>query len=98
MAYTTLATYNPIRSSYPYTTMYIHIHCLLSHSSPHSTPLFFLSIPLARVYKFPQGDRYEGSFQKGCMHGQGVYHFSKGDVFEGEFQENKRHGQGMVST
>lgn len=42
------------------------------------------------------GDRYEGEWKDGRMHGKGAYHYSNGDKYEGEWKEDKRHGKGTV--
>lgn len=35
------------------------------------------------------GRRYEGQFQNGLMHGEGLYVIGNGDVYEGAFQNDK---------
>lgn len=40
------------------------------------------------------GDRYEGEFREGNMHGWGIYTWANGDRYEGEYVAGKRHGQG----
>ena len=57
--------------------------------TPHpsvATP-FFSSV-LVQVYRWPNGDTYEGAFAKGAMTGSGVYRFIAGrngerDVYTG---------------
>ena len=50
------------------------------------------------VVSFPNGDRYEGEFRNGLMHGWGVYVSKLGDRYEGRFENDIRHGQGTLST
>jgi len=45
---------------------------------------------------FPNGDRYEGEFRDGLLHGRGVYSYSGGDRYEGEFQYDQREGRGSL--
>jgi len=50
------------------------------------------------VVSFPNGDRYEGEFRNGLMHGWGVYVSALGDRYEGMFENDIRHGPGTLST
>lgn len=45
---------------------------------------------------FPNGDRYEGEFRDGLLHGRGVYSTSGGDRYEGEFRYDQREGRGSL--
>jgi hypothetical protein len=44
---------------------------------------------------FPNGDVYEGEFEKDLPHGEGKYIFSNGSVYEGEFAKGHLHGHGQ---
>ncbi|XP_012585485.1 PREDICTED: radial spoke head 1 homolog [Condylura cristata] len=44
--------------------------------------------------RLPNGDTYEGSYERGQRHGQGVYKFKNGARYTGEYVMNKKHGQG----
>ena len=44
---------------------------------------------------FPNGDVYEGEFEKDLPHGEGKYFFSNGSVYEGEFAKGHLHGHGQ---
>jgi len=41
------------------------------------------------------GNRYEGQWKDGKMHGQGVFEFVNGNRYEGQFKDGKRNGQGV---
>lgn len=47
------------------------------------------------VYKYANGDVYEGQFKDGYMHGKGLYRFSDGDTYEGDFSDGVMHGKGI---
>ena len=44
---------------------------------------------------FPNGDVYEGEFEKDLPHGEGKYIFNNGSVYEGEFAKGHLHGHGL---
>ncbi len=50
------------------------------------------------VVSFPNGDRYEGEFRNGLMHGWGVYVSKLGDRYEGTFENDLRNGPGTQTT
>jgi len=50
------------------------------------------------VVSFPNGDRYEGEFRNGLMHGWGVYVSKQGDRHEGMFENDLRNGPGTLTT
>jgi hypothetical protein len=50
------------------------------------------------VVSFPNGDRYEGEFRSGLMHGWGVYVSKLGDRYEGMFENDLRNGPGTQTT
>jgi hypothetical protein len=51
------------------------------------------------TFSFANGDKYEGSFDMGAIHGpNAVYTEADGSVYRGEFQNNLRHGQGNYLT
>lgn len=49
------------------------------------------------VVTFPNGDRYEGEFKDGLLHGWGVYYYANGDKYEGEFKTDVKHGKGAFT-
>jgi len=48
------------------------------------------------VVTFPNGDRYEGTFESGLMHGWGMYTRRNGERYEGQFYHDLKHGNGTV--
>ena len=46
------------------------------------------------VVTFPNGDRYEGGFDKGLFSGWGVYYYHNGDRYDGEFRNDMKSGRG----
>ncbi|HAS81194.1 MAG TPA: hypothetical protein DCS43_00580 [Verrucomicrobia bacterium] len=50
------------------------------------------------VVTFPNGDRYEGEFRHGLMHGWGVYVTKLGDRYEGRFENDLRSGSATQTT
>ncbi|KAM8975690.1 radial spoke head 1 homolog [Pelodytes ibericus] len=44
--------------------------------------------------RLPNGDTYEGLYEKGKRHGQGTYRFKNGARYVGEYSQNLKHGLG----
>jgi len=49
----------------------------------------------AGVFKFANGDQYDGQWLNGKPHGMGKYIFANGDKYTGNFLLGKRHGFGV---
>lgn len=47
------------------------------------------------VYKRVNGDRYEGEWRNGRMHGKGVKVMANGDVYNGTWENDKAEGNGV---
>jgi hypothetical protein len=47
------------------------------------------------LYKYKEGDQYDGEFKKGKRHGQGKYIFLDGSYQEGEWENNKLEGDAI---
>ena len=43
---------------------------------------------------YPDGSRYEGTWNIGQRQGMGTYFYTNGDTYEGEWKEGRRHGHG----
>ena len=41
------------------------------------------------------GDKYQGGWKNGVMHGQGTYQFANGDKYIGTFKNGLRDGEGV---
>lgn len=51
------------------------------------------------VYKFANGDTYDGEWHENSMHGQGVYTYAKtGNTYEGQWANNRKHGKGVLTN
>ena len=48
-------------------------------------------------YSFPDGDLYEGEFQKGKKHGRGKMTSADGSSYDGEYADGKKHGTGTYT-
>jgi hypothetical protein len=48
----------------------------------------------AGVLMWPNGDRYEGHFERNNRHGQGTLRFSNGTEYVGQWRNNVMHGEG----
>ncbi len=46
------------------------------------------------IYKFNNGEKYEGEYKNGIKNGKGKYTFSNGDIYEGEYKNGLRDGEG----
>jgi hypothetical protein len=46
------------------------------------------------IYKYDNGDIYEGDFVEGLREGQGEYLYNDGSVYRGSWKEDKKHGSG----
>ena len=44
---------------------------------------------------YPNGDTYEGEYDKGKRQGYGVYSFSDGERYEGQWYQDQQHGKGI---
>eukprot|EP00899_Mesostigma_viride_P006515 jgi/Mesvir1/15865/Mv03411-RA.1 len=44
--------------------------------------------------KYPDGSRYEGQWENGKRHGQGMYTFPNGDIYDGGWLLDKKSGPG----
>jgi hypothetical protein len=51
--------------------------------------------PNFSVFTWSNGDRYEGQFKGGKMHGTGILSFSNGDKYIGDWVAGKRTGRGV---
>eukprot|EP00546_Thalassionema_frauenfeldii_P020876 CAMPEP_0178903642 /NCGR_PEP_ID=MMETSP0786-20121207/5266_1 /TAXON_ID=186022 /ORGANISM="Thalassionema frauenfeldii, Strain CCMP 1798" /LENGTH=853 /DNA_ID=CAMNT_0020575027 /DNA_START=141 /DNA_END=2702 /DNA_ORIENTATION=- len=47
------------------------------------------------ILRVDTGDVYEGEWENGQRHGQGVYTWYDGDLYTGPWREGKRHGHGV---
>jgi len=45
---------------------------------------------------FPNGDTYDGAYDRGRRHGKGFYQFAKGPYYDGMYQWNSKQGQGLM--
>jgi hypothetical protein len=52
--------------------------------------IFFYQKHGHRIYKYDNGDIYEGEFKNCKRNGHGIFKFSNGDFYEGEFKNDKR--------
>ena len=49
------------------------------------------------VYKFANGNYYEGNFVNGTYDGKGTFYFASGDKYEGSFKNGLRNGNGTFT-
>ena len=47
------------------------------------------------VYKWSDGDKYEGEWKDGKFHGKGNYFYGNGSTFTGVYKHGKKHGEGV---
>ncbi|XP_064925031.1 radial spoke head 1 homolog isoform X2 [Columba livia] len=45
--------------------------------------------------RLPNGDTYDGEYERGFRNGQGTYRFKNGARYIGQYLQNKKHGQGI---
>jgi len=82
--------------------------CLRSWVSPSLGSLNMRALPVRSVPNHPtgaykgvrnyeNGDKYEGEFVNGKIHGKGTYTYANGDKYEGEFVDGKFTGRGTFT-
>ena len=70
----------------------IAIVCLPAYALPNCSVGDFHDCIGTKEYG--NGDKYEGEWREGLMHGRGKYTFADGTFYEGEWKDDKRHGRG----
>jgi hypothetical protein len=66
---------------------------LMLNNIPHNKGILVFGNGLGGgIQKADRGDRYEGEFQSGFVHGMGQYTSTKGSVYRGEYTAGLRHG------
>ncbi|XP_027501760.1 radial spoke head 1 homolog [Corapipo altera] len=45
--------------------------------------------------RLPNGDTYEGEYERGLRSGRGTYRFKSGALYTGNYLQNKKHGKGI---
>ncbi|KAL4854759.1 Phosphatidylinositol 4-phosphate 5-kinase 8 [Chlorella vulgaris] len=69
---------------------------LMLNNIPHNKGILVFGNGLGGgIQKADRGDRYEGEFQSGFVHGMGQYTSTKGSVYRGEYTAGLRHGCGV---
>ena len=48
------------------------------------------------MYKYSDGEKYEGFFKDGIREGFGQYYYNNGDKYEGEFKNGIKEGKGKI--
>lgn len=48
------------------------------------------------IYKYDNGDIYEGEWKDNMRNGHGIYVFTEGDIYEGEYKDDKISGYGIL--
>jgi len=43
----------------------------------------------------PDGSVYNGEWEDGKRHGQGIYRYINGDYYDGEWKDGRKHGKGF---
>jgi len=47
------------------------------------------------IYKYANGDVFDGEYKEGKKHGKGIYKYVSGSVYDGDWDNNKKHGKGI---
>ena len=50
------------------------------------------------LFKWPDGNEYEGNYVKGIREGFGKFTWSNGNSFKGVFKKGKPNGKGLVTN
>ena len=50
------------------------------------------------LYIMSWGDKYQGGWKNGVMHGQGTYQFANGDKYIGTFKNGLRDGRSLCKN
>ena len=49
------------------------------------------------IYKWPDGNEYEGDYINNIKEGEGIFKWKDGRIFKGKFKNGKPHGKGILT-
>ena len=50
------------------------------------------------IYKWPDGNQYEGQYINGIKEGYGEFRWADGRIYRGPFEKGKQHGFGKLTV
>ena len=48
------------------------------------------------IYKYADGNVFDGDWDDGYKHGKGIFNYANGDINDGGYKHDRKHGKGVM--